>query len=218
MSLPAAIEMPSPLPVNSKSFDLSRPQLLSPVGSGFVQTLDRSSAFWVAHFTTPPLSETRETAFQAWLDQLEGTMNTFLGFDPRRPRPLAYKTSIGSEPWALNGAGVPRVTAVSYSGSFITLDRLTAAAIITAGDYISFQDGNIWRLYRATETRTADGSGNISALKVTPRPPALGATRNIRMTRACAEMKIIGGVQKQDKNDDIGPSYSFAAVQFINRS
>lgn len=218
MSLPSPIEMPSPLPVNSKSFDLNFPQEITPVGQGFIQTIDRGPSLWVAQYTTPPLNETRESTFQAFLDSLEGAQFTFLAFDPRRPRPLAYKTSIGSEPWALNGSGAPRVTGVSYSGSTISIDRLTVGAVLTAGDYISFLDGNIWRLYRATENKTADGSGAISSIKVKPRPQAIGANRTLRLTRAACAMKIVGGIKKTDRMEDPGPSYSFAAVQFIDRS
>ena len=217
MTLPAAIEMPNPLMVNAKSFDLNRPQEITPSGSGFITTIDRGSPFWVAQYTTPPLTSTNEDIFQQFLDQLEGAAGTFLGFDPRRPKPRAY-ASVGGEPWVANPVTPPRIVGATYSTSLINLDRLTVGAVITRGDYISFQDGNIWRLYRATATMTADGSGLITGLAVTPRPLAIGANRVIRLTRACAEMKMIGAPKKDDQLANMGPSFTITAVQYINRS
>lgn len=216
MSLPAAIEMPDPLPVNSKQFDLAYPQLLTPVGAGFIQTIDRGPNLWVAKYMTPALSEDRDQVFQGFLDQLQGSNFTFLGFDPRRTRPYAYRTSSGaSHPWTASNVVL---ASVDYANSQIAMTGWVVGAILTSRDYLAFQDGNIWRLHRVVGNYVANGSGNTPTVNVVPRPLLSGGTPNVRLIRAPAAMKVIGAVSKTDKVDDIGPLYTFNAVQFVDRS
>lgn len=217
--LPLPIEMPDPLPVNSKVFDLAWPQLITPVGSGFVQTIDRGPNLWSAKYTTPPMYAGRDNPFQDFLDQLNGSQNTFLGFDPRRPLPYAYRTAGSGTPW--NGsAGPARVTATNFTNSQLSLDQFAAGAILTSGDYISFQFGSIWRLYRVVlGPYTADSSGVMSPVNVVPRPQdTISAPITLRLRRAACAMKVVGAVQKNDQVTDLGPVYTFSAAQFVDRS
>lgn len=201
------IEMPNPLPVNKKGFELSYQQEVTPVGYGFIQTIERASPFWVASFETPPLSFARDQLLQQFFDQLNGAENTFLGYDLRKPRPHAYTIFTGLE----------KITEADYSESRVRLAGFSAGAVLTAGDYISYQDGYIWRLHRVKETVTADGSGNFFWVKVTPRPRPLSQVCLLRLEKPACEMKILGKVDKQDQVDNPGPSYRFSAVQFIQR-
>lgn len=208
------IELPNPLSVNKKTFDLSDVQQLSPVGSGFIQTIDRTTPFWVAGYSTPPLNDEKDQVFQAFMDSLEGSRNTFLAYDPRRPRPYAYRNTSG-ESWLVMGAPA-KVVDTLYESSQLRLTEFAPGAIITQGDYISFRDGYIWRLYRSKETLVADEDGNM-LITVRPRPVPLQNICNLRLNKACAEMKVMG---KYSKNDSVEsyPTYEFTAVQYINRA
>lgn len=220
MALPTPVEMPSPLPVNSKMFDLNYNQSVSPAGSQFLQTIERAPPMWVAKYSTPNLSPETDSVFQAFLDSLEGSMVPFLAFDPRRPRPYAYR-NIGGEPWVAAGQSAVRITNsyYSYDGGrgLLLVDRFANNATITPGDYISYQRGNQWYLHRVLVGSIiySDGTGS---LWVTPRPPTTGTDVNGRMTRACCAMKLIGKVQKDDTVEANGPKYSFSAIQFKDRS
>lgn len=222
MALPVPVEMPSPLKVNSKSFDLNFVQSVSPSGAQFIQTIERAPPNWIAQYSTPPLSPEQDSIFQAFLDSLEGAMVPFLAFDPRRPRPLAYRTGVG-EPWVAAGQTAVRLLQTWYDnapyGGVLSLDRFIPWAAITVGDYISYKIGNEWSLHRVKQILNSDGSGNVS-VAVTPRPPtrSLGVNVDARLYRACCTMKILGAVSKDDKVSDIGPSYSFRAVQFKDKS
>ena len=216
----AGIEMPNPLPVNAKVFDLMRVQNVSPVQGGFFQTVDRITPLWTAKYQTPPLVASREQAMQAFLDGLQGSIYTFLGFDPRRPKPYAYAAyPYGTKPWE-QSANSTTISAASSSASTITIGGLANGAILTAGDYVSWFNvsaNNIWYLHRITVGATA--SSNSATVTVTPTPINISSGSNFaRLERACAEMKVIGGIQKTDKVEDIGPTYSFSAVQHISRS
>ncbi len=214
MPLTAPIEMPVPLPVNSKVFDLNFNQAISPIGAGFIQTLDRAEPMWVAQYSTPPLVDSRDIIFQAFLDKLNGSGNCFLGFDPRRPKPWAYRAST-VEAWLANPATPAQVVAADYSDSTLVVTGLLAAAVITPGDYISYKRGNAWYCHRVITGGTAVG-GAITLL-VTPRPRSSVTSVAARMLRAPAAMKIMGRVEKNDKIDTF-PQYTFSAVQFIDRT
>lgn len=211
----ATFEMPSPLPVNSKVFDLLFNQSVSPAGGQFFQTIERTEPLWFAKFETPPLSDTRDQQFQAFLDDLEGSMGVLLAFDPRRPRPYAYRNMAG-EPWRASSGTAPTVVSASRTASTLTLNGLLNGAILTRGDYVSFKIVNAWYLFRVRQTVVA--ASNAATLVVTPRPPTFSTqTYAARMTRACATMKLMGRVSKTDSVDSL-PKYSFSASQIRDRS
>lgn len=213
----AAIEMPPYF--NSKVFRQGYMQQTTPSGQqGFVQTLNRSSPFWLAQYTTPGLNGTRYNEFITFLDQLEGSMNTFLAYDPRRPMPFAYRTqALASDPWTQTGFAAPLMAGFDYANSTLTMQRLQNGAIVTAGDYISFIDHNCWYLFRIQSNYVI--AGNAQVMSVKPRPNIVGysAPVDTRYRKACCEMKIIGEVEETDSVDDAGTSFKFNAGQFTNR-
>jgi hypothetical protein len=220
MALPPPVELPYPAPFNQKTFDPNFVQNVTATGGGFILTSERVPPLWRATFQTPPLTPDRDNIFQAFLDTLAGSMIPFLAYDLRKPKPFAYRTHVGltDEPWIAAGQTAVRVTAASYTNSTLSLDRLAVGAILTRGDYIAYQRGNAWYLHRIYGgDYTANGSG-IATPVVIPRPLDSSTTVNARLTRACCAMKVIGQVNKTDKVEDTGPSYSFNAVQFIDRS
>lgn len=214
MTLPTPVECPNPFPVNTKVFDLNMNQDVSPVGSGFIQTIDRSYPMWVCQFDTPPMTGDRLNDFTSFIDSLEGSLVPFLGFDPRRTKPWAYRTAaFGSEPWT---TGTVTVTGGVYATGVLSLAGFSPGAILTKGDYISHVQGNATYLHRVMVGGVADGSGNVS-VTVRPRPLDSFAAADARLTRACAAFKMIGRPKTKDGISD-GTSYSFQGVQFIDRS
>lgn len=212
----AAIEMPPY--IRSKKFDLMYAQQLSPSGEyGFVQTLDRTAPFWMAEYSTGPLTEDKWQQWITFFDMLEGSRYTFLAYDPRRPMPYVYAAqSTLNDPWTQVGQAAPRVTAFDYATSQITLDRLQNAAVITRGDYIGVQVNGIWYLFRS-QTFIPSVGGNTATITVKPRPNFSGfVASNIRYRMAPMEMKIIGKVNEEDQVDDF-PSFSFRAGQYTAR-
>lgn len=216
MTLPSPIEVPNPFPVNTKVFDLNFNQDVSPVGTGFIQTIERAYPMWVCSYDTPPLTGDRLNSFWAFLDQLEGAFVPFLGFDPRRPKPWFYRTAaFGSEPWT---AGTVTVNSGSHTASTLSLSGFIAGAHLTRGDYIAHRQGAAlgWYLHRVRADIVADGSGNCSPV-VTPRPLDSFASSTARLTRACAAMKMLGRPKTKDNVAD-GTAFTIQGVQFIDRS
>lgn len=209
------IELPIPFPANSKKFDLLPNQLMTPIGNtsnggGFIQTLQRSQPYWVAEWGTPPLRDDREQLMRAFLDSLEGSLNPFLGYDPRRPMPYAYKhLPIGTAPW---GSVVAQTA--SFTNSELLL-RSTSPLKMTRGDYVQVNIGNQVRLFRV---RNSPAQGTLLGLLVSPRPPTfLSEDHPARLIRAGAAFKMIGAPDWNDQVDSL-PSVRFQAVQFIDRN
>lgn len=213
------IEMPSPLPVRSKTFTLLTKQQVTGVGAGFIQTIERSIPTWAAKYTSSQLNGERYQKFITFLLELNGAEGTFLGYDPRYEMPYAYRTQpVTNDPWTQTGQSAPRVTAANYANSTISIDRLQNGAIITPGDYISAKVGETWHLWRAITGSTV--GGNAATIKVKPRPfiegsPALPVA--IRYRRACCEMKMIPPYLETDDVATL-PELEFNAVQFFARN
>lgn len=210
----SAFEIPSLVGFQSKKFNLGHAQQITPSGTqGFVQTINRTAPFWTAEYQTPPLDGDTYNEAISFLEGLEGSMNTFLAYDPRRIMPYAYRNaSLASNPW-----GTPNVQTVDYANSTILMQAFTAGAVITKGDYISFQADGIWYLYRSLQTYTVLVSG-IAQVTVKPRPiPFTEANPVIRYKKACAEMKLVGDFEEEDDVSSL-PILKFRAGQFINRA
>lgn len=202
-------EMPSPLPIRACTFDLMPFQEVTPVG-GFIRSLDRNIPLWAATYETVPLRGTRYNDMQAFLDSLEGSKGSFLGYDAKRPVPYAYKhLPIGSTPWGAN----PKVTEGNYANSTLSL-QFSNPITLTKGDYVSFIFGFGWRLYRCQETK----QGATIVIKVKPRPMTFALAMDVRLIRPCAEMKLFGSRPEWQDSVDSLPSVSFQAIQHIARA
>ena len=180
MALQLPIEIPQGLMFNSKVFDLGRYQSISPGGAGFIQTVERAEPLWFAEYNSIPLNDSRYAEMSAFRDFLEGATESFLGYDPRRQMPLAYASlPITADPWTQVGQVAPRVTAMDFAASTLSLDRMAVGAIVSPSDYISLNVGKIWYLWRVQTGGTVGGPGTID-LVVKPRPHLFsGALGNV---------------------------------------
>jgi hypothetical protein len=217
----APLVPPIEFAVREKTFRLVYRQQLTNVEGGFIQTLDRGTPVWVAEYTTAPLNDLRYNEAIAFCDALEGSANSFLGTDPRRRMPYAYKGQpIGNDPWTQTGQAAPRLTAIDYALSQVTLDRLQTGAVISKGDQFGVYFNPGWLLFRIATAAVVTGTHSVT-LTVKPRPSTslLGAVLplNIVYRRPAAEMKMIGNFNEQDSVESL-PVLSFKAVQFIDRT
>jgi len=218
MALNAPLEIPLVMGFTSKKFELGRFQQISPGGGGMIQTIERGTPVWVAEYSTPPLRDDRYDESIAFLMKLEGSMESFLAYDPRRIMPRAYQhLTVAADPWTLAGQSAPRVTAVSFNVGTLTLDRMATGAIVTMGDYISYKLGLLWYLHRVVAGGVVSGTNTI-VVHVRPRPDVTtGLPVNIRYRKASAQMKMMGGYQEEDTVETY-PSFTFKAIQLMDRS
>lgn len=121
----------------------------------FTSPLDRTTqrallggARWRAAYTLPAMNRAQMAAWQAFLMQLEGGVNTFSAYDPdaRTPRGVA--------------TGTPLVKGGSQTGSSLETDGWTAGVtgILKAGDYFSVNS----ELKMVTGDCNSNGSGEAT--------------------------------------------------------
>lgn len=115
--------------------------------SGSTQRLSLPGARWEATYTLTPHNKSEAGVILAFLVSLDGSANSFYGFDPDRKTPQG------------TGNGTPLVNGGSQVGSTLVTDGwANSETVLKAGDY--FQVGN--ELKMITEDITSDGSGNAT--------------------------------------------------------
>jgi hypothetical protein len=139
------------------------------------QRLLLAGARWVATYSLPAMTRAQAAPWKAFFDLLEGSVNTFNGFDPDNKHPRG------------TAGGTPLVNGASQTGSSIITDGwLANTTVLKAGDYFSFGE-----LKRATADVLSDGSGNATisfkpAIRSAPadNTPIVTATPTCLMTLA----------------------------------
>jgi len=139
-------------------------------GGGDNQTFIYGDQYWKISLTAPEKNTLQTRELEAAFDRMEGGSVLANIYDPRRPKPWAYRNvqiPLGRAhyPW-----GDVKVKSVDRSASTIELHNMREGATLTIGDYIGFNDttGRRW-LHRAVETKTADASGEM-IIEVRKRP------------------------------------------------
>lgn len=136
---------------------------------------------WVATYTLPPMNRAQIAAWQAFFLQLEGSANTFYGFDPDAITPRGAWT------------GTPLVNGGSQTGSTLTIDGCTASVTGwgKAGDYFACNG----ELHMLTADCNTNGSGQTTlAFKPATRSsPADNAA--ITFTQASCTMVLQDDMQ-----------------------
>ena len=211
------LEIPFEVGFTSRVFQPTWKQQITPSGGGNVQVVDRSIPLWRAEYTTGALDGLALNAAQDFFEKLEGSAGTFLGYDPKRIMPFAYKgMAVQHDPWTKAGANAPKLASASYANGTITLTDMAEGAIVTTGDLISVYMAPAWWLFRARQTLSAANNG--MTIKVGPLPRDYsGPAIPIRYRRAVCEMKIIGEV-KPTASVGQGETFSFKAVQYIRKA
>lgn len=208
-----AIEIPSLLGFKSRVFKLVHNQQVSAVNGGYSQTLERQIPTWYAEYETPPLNGNTYNDAIAFMESLEGSMNSFLGYDPRRMKPFGHPTvGLGGSPW-----GTPTFTGYSTVNSTLTLTGFAANSKVSPGDLISFFDTKAWWLFRAVSSHTVSGGPIDVTVKPRPQPAIQPGPHTLRYMKPVVEMKMIGNYDEKDSVDSF-PAITFKAAQFINRA
>lgn len=113
-----------------------------------VQRLALQGSRWAATYTLPAMSRAQMAAWQAFFLQLEGSANTFHGFDPDARGPRGPAT------------GTPLVNGGGQTGSTLNIDGCTANVTgwMLAGDYFAV-NGELKMLTAPVNT---NGSGQAT--------------------------------------------------------
>lgn len=114
--------------------------------SGAVQTVEFPGARWKASFTMANLTEADSALLQALLVKLRGRAGRIALHNFARATPRG------------TASGTPLVKGAGQTGATLTIDGLTAATTLLAGDYIGVNG----ELKMVVTNATANGSGEMT--------------------------------------------------------
>lgn len=167
----------------SQTFEPKRLDFLAPEASGRLGAMSGAFPLWSAEWSLgQALSQDLSDQWRAFLSALEGPRRLFLAHEYGREFPRAYSRGFGG--MATAGGGAFSGAAGSWSQSIasdgqalLTLTGLPAGLALAAGDYVDFRwttSGQARRsMVRALAAATADGSGVVSGMVVTPAVPTI---------------------------------------------
>lgn len=127
------------------------------------ETLLRGTPYWVATYAAGKLTAAEAALFDAF-NMLASDGGVFAGYDPHRPRPIAY-------------AGAPLAGVKAGGGGFngdavlqsitnpktIVVNGLPAGFTLSIGDYVEVRKSPLVRsLHRVTAPATANGAGVVT--------------------------------------------------------
>lgn len=126
---------------------------------GITRVAELGPMLWQATYTTMEMTKESADELEADLLSMQGGLELFEGYDPRRPFPVSDKVS------ALTGLTVYDINAERTE---IRIEGLPNAFTLTKGDWISVDDGTNLHLMRALETVTGGGLGRTPFATVQP--------------------------------------------------
>lgn len=162
--MPDLIALPAVVYGPSISFDPIRTRSTSRMLGRRTETLFRGTPFWVATYAAGKLTTAEVATFDAF-NMLASDGGVFAGYDPQRPRPIAYQ---GDTPLsgvkAGGGAFVGDALLQSITNSLtIVVNGLPAGFQLSKGDYVEVRKSPLVRsLHRIMAPATASGAGVVS--------------------------------------------------------
>lgn len=179
-------------------------RFVSPV-TRTTQVLRREGARWVAEATFDPLDRTRAGVLEGLIAALAGSVNTVRIWDWRReyrsgdpriqgdvpPGPYSFddETLFTDGTGMIVGSGNPSLSAGAMKGALEiqTQGWYPNAVALAAGDYVGLSG----RLYIATETVFASGTGTATIPIAPPLRSAINVNTPLILTKPTVPMRLV---------------------------
>ncbi|PYE89574.1 hypothetical protein [Phyllobacterium leguminum] len=177
------------LPIESVDWKLMEQQELSGLGSGEVLAADLGPRLWEAQAQLGQTYNDDAAELQALFETLDGAINPFYLYDPRKPFPRSDPTG------AILGATKPKISSIGSNMKSMSLEALPDGYVLSVGDYLAFDYGTnpVRRaLHRICEAATANSSGVTPVFEVRPhvRPGATVGTE-VMLKKPSAKVILI---------------------------
>lgn len=165
------LSLPSGLQIRETSFRID--WQVSPVArsrGGEAQVVNTGDPFWRVRLTTSPMTTEELLALRAWFDSMgEGSIDTFLTHDFALPYPSSYPNGFAGllkqdNVTPFTGTG----TVSAIAARQLSLAALPDNFLIKRGDYIGLVQSGHYSLHQATGDFTANSSGAMANVTVTP--------------------------------------------------
>ena len=203
-------------PGTTTRFELTHMQEVSPTRGGKTVAVDTGPALWEADYETKPLVASQWRKWKAQLALLDGSINTFYGYDLRGCFPIEYPG--GRSGW--DGTAGVALSSHSVANSTLSFTGLPIGPRyqIRAGDYVAFTDAAGSRhLYQYLVDALAGTTGYSGALEVRPRvrTVTVATVTNITFYRAAAIMVVVPGSLSQEAPFNGRGRLAFTARQVL---
>ncbi|MBD9621893.1 hypothetical protein IB279_02930 [Ensifer sp. ENS06] len=161
--MPDLIALPGVIYGPSISFDPIRTRSTSRMLGRRTETMLRGTPYWVATYAASKLTTDEVSLFDAF-NMLASDGGVFAGYDPHRPRPIAYAgaplAGVKAGGGAFNGDAV--LQAITNPKT-IVVNGLPAGFTLSVGDYVEVRKSPLVRsLHRITAPATANGVGVVT--------------------------------------------------------
>ena len=206
----AAATFASLLKIKSVTFLPSYGQEYSGQATGVILAKDLRPRLWNISLTTVPMDQDDANDFLGRIEALDGSINTFLMYNPKRAYPRAGLTT---------DAGVT-IASLNADGKQLSLTGLPVGATLQWGDMLGFQYGspNSYGLYRIVgDPVVADSTGTTPDFELAGgiRPGAATGLA-VSLIKPLGEFRVNANSLKElNQTDPLYNSYSFTAIQVL---
>ncbi len=200
-------------------FDIDKNVEIAPTGGGDL-AFDMGNDLWIVDYQTVRLQPDQVEDFRSWLKLLEDGLQTFWGYNVRRPYTKAYPNGFSGLTKAGGGAftGSLSVTAVNSDNKTLSLGGLPANFTVDAGTGIAWDYNGTARAYHQfAETQVSNSLGNIAAIEVRPFVRggySLPISANI--SQAMAKLCLVPKSKSFAGEPRGAGSFSFQAMQTVS--
>ena len=179
------------LKISSVRWILQEQQEFSGLGSGEFLVADLAPRFWKADVSFATMSNDDAADFQADIETLDGAINAFYLYDPRKMFPRSDPDG------SILGASAVQIATLGANNKSLSLSGLPSGYVLSKGDLFHFDYGAspVRRaLHRIVETVVAGEAGVSPVFEVRPHfLPGVAAGLAIKLVKPAAKMRIVPG-------------------------
>lgn len=210
----AASEFADKLRIQSVRWWLQEHQEASLTGGGDFLVADLAPRLWRGDVTLIRMSHDDAAAVQALVESLDGSLNAFNLYDPRKKYPRADPSG------SLVSGSTPTISSLSGNSKGLAISGLPAGYALSGGDMFSFIYGSGTQrraLHRIVSPVTANGSGVASGVEVRPHfRPGVATGIELEFIKPMARVRIVpGSFEPGTARGMITEGMSFQAQQVI---
>lgn len=199
------------LPIQSVSWELSRQQEVSGLGTGEMIVADLGAPLWEGEVVLRPLLHTDARAMMAKIDAMDGGVQSMY-----LANPLAWWPKMDPKGTAY-GSAEPVILAIEANRKELRFDDLPAVYRLSGGDMFALDYGSGRRgLYRLVGDVVANGSGQTALVEVRPHlRPGIVTGLGVTFARPAAKVKIVPGSVSSSMHSSNRTRISFRVRQTL---
>jgi hypothetical protein len=198
------------LKVRSAPFALATNQEFSGLGTGEGLAHDLGPPLWQAEVVSAEMSLSEAMRLWAIADALDGSVNSFLAFDPAARFPQADPAG------AILGASAPTVHTIAGNRKELRLTGLPNGYRLSPGDMVGFAYGSGRRALHRVVTGTVSSAGTTPLFEVRPHlRPAITVGVAAELRQPAMKAKIVPGSLTPQHQLRISGTISFAMRQTL---